>query len=153
MNVFDYIENYCKVHNIKYKSFKSKVLTKDDLASDQTFAPGVAFFYRQRVVGEITDITNLGKPLFIVNTPTDFIDFSKVVSVFDDGALQRAESDFLFVADSTMRVQLSEGANALFNSVNTVQLFYIYVSILPEPESEKSNENKRIYDITVNRTK
>lgn len=149
LNVFDYIENYCKVHDIKTKSFKSCVLTKDKLSDRQTFAPGIAFFYRTRVTGTIDNIADLDKDFMIVQTPTDIWDFSKIGDVHDDGALQRVESDFVFIADNTMTVDLKEGLNCLFSQINTVQMFYIYVSILPDdPDAQ---DNARVYDIQVNR--
>ena len=150
LNVFDYIENYCKVHGIKTKSFKSCVLTKDKLSERQTFAPGIAFFYRTRVTGTINNIADLDKDFLIVQTPTDIFDFAKIGDVHDDGVLQRVESDFIFIADNTMTIDLKEGANCLFSAINTVQLFYIYVSILPY-EPSASQEGK-VYDITVNRS-
>lgn len=149
LNVFDYIENYCKVHGITAKSFKSNVLTKNDIDADLTFAPGIAFFYRVRAVGEIHNIANLDKPFMIVDTPTDLWDFAKIASIADDGALQRAESDFIFVADNTMRIHLSEGADCLFDKINTLQMFYIYVSILPD--DAKAQDNSKVYDIRINR--
>lgn len=149
LNVFDYIENYCKVHGIRTKSFKSCVLTKDKLSERQTFAPGIAFFYRTRVTGVIQDITDLGKDFMIVQTPTDIWDFSKIGDIHDDGVLQRIESDFIFIADNTMTVDLKEGLNCLFSQINTVQMFYIYVSILPDAPEAK--DNARVYDIQVNR--
>ena len=62
LNVFDYIENYCKVNRIKSKSLKSNVLTLDDVTANTrfTFTPGVAFFYRTCCVGAIHNITNCG---------------------------------------------------------------------------------------------
>lgn len=149
LNVFDYIENYCKVHGIKTKSFKSCVLTKDKLSDRQTFAPGIAFFYRTRVTGTIDNIADLDKDFMIVQTPTDILDFSKIGDVHDDGALQRVESDFVFIADNTMTVDLKEGLNCLFSQINTVQMFYIYVSILPD--APDAQDNARVYDIQVNR--
>lgn len=149
LNVFDYIENYCKVHKIRTKSFKSCVLTKDNITENLTFAPGIAFFYRTRVVGEIQNIANLSNPFMIVETPTDIWDFSKIGEVHDDGVLQRVESDFIFTADNTMKIDLQEGANCLFNTINSLQMFYIYVSILPDEPTNA--DNARVYDIQVNR--
>lgn len=149
-NVFDYIENYCKVHNIKNKSFKSCVLTKDKLSERQTFAPGIAFFYRTRVTGVIQDISDLDKDFMIVQTPSDIWDFAKIGDVHDDGVLQRVESDFIFIADNTMTVNLQEGLNCLFSQINTVQMFYIYVSILPD--APDAQDNARIYDVQINRS-
>ena len=149
-NVFDYIENYCKVHNIKTKSFKSCVLTKDKLSERQTFAPGIAFFYRTRVTGVIQDISDLDKDFMIVQTPTDIWDFAKIGDVHDDGVLQRVESDFIFIADNTMTVNLQEGLNCLFSQINTVQMFYIYVSILPD--APNARDNAHVYDVQINRS-
>lgn len=152
LNVFDYIENYCKIHGIKAKSFKSSVLTKDKLSEPLTFAPGIAFFYKLRVTGEIQNIANFGKPFLTVDTQSDFWDFSKIGNVYDDGAIQHVESDFPFIADNMMTVKLVEGAAALFQRIDSVQMFYIYVSILPyDAESDKAS-NARIYDITIDRT-
>lgn len=148
LNVFDYIENYCKVHGIKAKSFKSSVLTKDKLSDKLTFAPGIAFFYKLRVTGEIQNIANIGKPFLTVDTQTDFWDFSKIGNIYDDGAIQHVESDFPFIAENMMQVTLAEGATALFQRIDSVQMFYIYVSILP---SDANADNAKVYDITVNR--
>lgn len=148
LNIFDYIKNYCEVHNIKAKSLKSCVLTKDDITRPQTFAPGVAFFYKIRVTGEIQNIANLANGFLTVTTPTDFYDFAKIANVYDDGAIQHIESDFPFIADGTMTVTLDEGATALFQRIDTVQMFYIYLSILPTEE-----DNARVYDIRINRQK
>ena len=151
LNVFDYIENYCKVHGIKAKSFKSSVLTKDKLGEPLTFAPGIAFFYKLRVTGEIQNIANIGKPFLTVDNQTDFYDFAKIGNVYDDGAIQHVESDFPFIADNMMFVNLVEGADALFQRIDSVQMFYIYVSILPD-DAETATANKaRIYDITIDR--
>ena len=149
LNIFDYIENYCRVHNIKAKSFKSSVLTKDKLSEKLTFAPGIAFFYKLRVTGEIQNIANFGKSFMTVDTQTDYWDFSKIGNVYDDGAIQHVESDFPFIADNMMTVNLEEGANALFQRIDSVQMFYIYVSILPY-EADNAN-NARVYDITIDR--
>ncbi len=149
LNIFDYIENYCRVHDIKDKSFKSSVLTKDKLSEKLTFAPGIAFFYKLRVTGEIQNIANFGKPFMTVDTQTDYWDFSKIGNVYDDGAIQHVESDFPFIADNMMTVNLEEGANALFQRIDSVQMFYIYVSILPY-EADNAN-NARVYDITIDR--
>lgn len=152
LNVFDYIENYCKIHGIKAKSFKSSVLTKDKLSEPLTFAPGIAFFYKLRVTGEIQNIANFGKPFLTVDTQTDFWDFSKIGNVYDDGAIQHVESDFPFIADNMMTVKLVEGADALFQRIASVQMFYIYVSILPYDAESNAADNARIYDITIDRT-
>lgn len=146
LNVFDYIKNYCEVHGIKAASYKSCVLTKDKITEKQTFAPGIAFFYRLRVTGEVQNIANLTKPFLTVDTQTDFLDFAKIANVYDDGAVQHVESDFPFVCDGMMQVSVSEGANALFQRIDSIQMFYIYVSILPYKE-----DDTRIYDIRIDR--
>ena len=69
--------------------------------------------------------------------------------MYDDGAIQHVESDFPFIADNMMTVNLEEGANALFQRIDSVQMFYIYVSILPY-EADNAN-NARVYDITIDR--
>lgn len=149
LNVFDYIENYCKVNRIKSKSLKSNVLTLDDVTANRrfTFAPGVAFFYHTCCVGAIHNIANLDKNFLLIETPTDVYDFAKIANVRDDGALQRAESDFVFAAENTMQITLSQGDTSLFNSISSFQMFYIYMSILPDNQER----NSKIYDITINR--
>lgn len=149
LNVFDYIENYCKVNNVKSKSLKSNVLTLDDVTANTrfTFAPGVAFFYHTCCVGAIHNIANLDKKFLLIETPTDVYDFAKIANVRDDGALQRAESDFVFTAENTMQITLSQGDTSLFNSISSFQMFYIYMSIL----RDNQERNSKIYDITINR--
>lgn len=150
LNIFDYITNYCNVHDIKQYSYKSKVITLDDINNAFTFAPGIAFFYKMHAVGEIHNIENINKDFLIVQTPTDLWDFSKIGIIRDDGALQHIESDFIFVADNTMNINLKTGANCLFNDISSLQMYYIYVSVLSN-ETTKAANNSKIYDITINR--
>lgn len=147
-NVFDYIKNYCKVHNFDNVSYKSSVLTLRDFSNPQTFAPGFAVFYKMQVVGEVQNIATIDKPFLTVSTPTDFWDFAQIAALHDDGVLQRAESDFLFVCDGQMNIDLQVGSNALFQQVFNAQMYYIYVSILPE--NERKNRPGTVYDIRVN---
>lgn len=150
LNVFDYIRNYCEVHKYNNVSYKSCVLTKDGWQTEMSFAPGVAFFFKVRAAGEIHDIADLSKPFLTVETPTDIWDFAHIGNVHDDGAVQRFESDFVFVCDGMMKNTLSEGASALFARIDTLQMFYIYVSILPD-DAATADGNKRVYDIQINR--
>lgn len=159
MNVFDYIKAYCKIRNIQNYSVKSKVLTLDDMNKNFTFAPGVAFFYRFTCTGEILNSSDFGKPFLRVNTPSDFYDFAKICCFEDSGTLQKAYADFIFSVENTMSLTLESGANALFQSIKTAQLYYIYLNILPaselrqqarkEKESAQSQTGRQILiDIT-----
>lgn len=152
MNLFDYISNYAAVHGIKNYSVKNSVLTLNDFAQQQTFAPGIAFFYKVCISGEIQDVADLSKPCMTVTTPTDFWDFGQIGIVRDDGVIQRLESDFIFVADGIMNINLPTGANALFSQVHNAQMFYCYLSILPDSseDSHKESAPSTVYDIRVN---
>lgn len=149
-NIFDYIANYCKVHNINNYSCKSNVITLDDAEKKLTFAPGVAFFYKLHAAGIIHNIEDINKNFLIVQTPTDVWDFAKIGVIRDDGTLQHVDSDFIFVADNTMQINLESGANCLFNNIYSLQLYYIYVSILSD-DARKEVNNSKIYDITIKR--
>lgn len=152
LSVFDYITNYCAIHGIKRYSLKSAVITLSDFSQQQTFAPGVAFFYKVLVSGEIQNIANMSLPSLTIKTPTDYWDFSRIGIVRDDGVLQRLDSDFVFTADGIMNIDLQSGANALFSQIFSAQLFYIYLSILPEDKSEAQAvaRPQTVYDIQVN---
>ena len=140
MNVFDYIKRYCKANGIKNYALKSRVLTKDDMATPQTFAPGIAFFYRLSCCGIIENVANLGETFLDVSTLTDFYDFSKIAEIKDFGTIQQATSDFIFSSDNMLYLKFHEGDNALFNSINSIQLFYMYLSKLEDSDSKQSIE-------------
>lgn len=142
INIFDYIKNYCDSRNITNYSYKSNVITLDEFAKSFSFAPAIAFFYKMQAVGEINDINDFGKPFLQIQTPTDFFDFSKICSFEDCGTIQKAFSDFIFVADNTMNINLSVGSDSLFNSLKTAQLFYISVAELPEYAKRTTTQTK-----------
>lgn len=142
INIFDYIKNYCDSRNIENYSFKSSVITLDEFSKNFSFAPSIAFFYKLQAVGEINNTADFGKPFLQVSTPTDFFDFSKICSFEDMGNLQKAVSDFIFVADNTMQINISVGADSLFNTIKTAQLFYISVAELPEYAKRTTTQTK-----------
>lgn len=142
INIFDYIKNYCDSRNITNYSYKSNVITLDEFAKSFSFAPSIAFFYKMQAVGEINDINDFGKPFLQIQTPTDFFDFSKICSFEDCGPIQKAFSDFIFVADNTMNINLNVGSDSLFNSLKTAQLFYISVAELPEYAKRTTTQTK-----------
>ena len=139
--IFEYIENYCKVHGIKSKSVKSKVLTKKDFATPLTFAPGIAFFYRLSIDGEIDNVENINNAFLTINTPTEFYNFAEIADIVDNVTIQHAQSDFIFVCDNMLTINLSEGANALFSKVYNAKLFYMYVTPLPDTDGNARNIN------------
>jgi hypothetical protein len=146
MNVFDFINNYAKAHNIKNYAIKSRVLTKDDFSQKFSFAPGIAFFYKEIASGIIQNIANLTESFFTVSTPTEFFDFTKIAKIEDNGSIQHAESDFIFVADNTMTINCVEGANALFSQIYSAQLYYFYLTVLPESD-DSSKVNIDLFNI------
>lgn len=143
--IFEYIENYCKIHGIINKSVKSKVLTKKDFAKTQTFAPGIAFFYKLSIDGEIDNVDNINNAFLTINTPTEFYNFAEIADIVDNVTLQHAQSDFIFVCDNMLEINLSEGANALFSKIYNAKLFYMYV--LPLPGNGVNSQNVKV-DIT-----
>lgn len=144
MNLFEYIKNYSKVHGIKNYSLKSKVLTKADFANTHSFAPGIAFFYRLSVCGEIDDVNNINSKFLTINTPTEFFDMSKIVDIVDNVTLQHAESNFIFVSDNMLTLELSEGANCLFSKIFNAKLFYMYLTVLPESDEPEHAINVHV---------
>lgn len=139
-NIFDYIKNYCKANGIINYATKSRVLTKEDFAKPQSFAPGIAFFYRLSVCGVVESVSNLTETFLTASTPTDFFDFGKIAEIHDNGTIQSAKSDFIFVCDNTLSLNLKEGENALFSQIYNAQLFYIYVSQLETGKQQQSIE-------------
>lgn len=126
-NIFDYISQYCKAHDIPNYDAKSRVLTKDDFAKSHTFAPGIAFFYRLACCGQIENVNNIGLSFLECTTPTEFFDFSKIAELHDCGTIQKATSDFIFVSDNMLFLNLHEGDDALFKTISNIQLHYMYI--------------------------
>lgn len=139
--IFEYIANYCKVHGIKNYSVKSKVLVKKHFANPLTFAPGIAFFYRLSIDGEIENIENINNAFLTINTPTEFFNFADIADITDNVTLQHAQSDFIFVCDNMLRINLSEGNDALFSKIYNAKLFYYYVTPLPDADGNTQNIN------------
>lgn len=137
MNVFDFIKNYCETHNIKNYALRSCVLTKEDFSKNQSFAPGIAFFYKEAVSGLITNVNQLSEPFLTVQTTSEFWDFSKICKIVDNGTIQHAESDFIFICDNTMNITCIEGSTALFDTIYNAQLFYYYLTVLPSSYNEQ----------------
>lgn len=129
-NIFDYIKQYCESHSIGRWEAKSRVLTKDDFAKSHSFAPGIAFFYRLSACGQIENVNNIGLSFLECTTPTEFFDFSKIAELHDCGTIQKATSDFIFVSDNMLFLNLHEGDGALFSSIANIQLYYMYVTEL-----------------------
>jgi len=145
MNVFDYIENWCKNRGYNNYYFKNKVITKEMFSNNFTFAPGIAFFYRVVACGQILNLSDFSNHFLTVQTPQDYFDFSKICTFADYGTMQRATADFIFPCTNTMKIQYSEGAGALFNTVQTAQLFYMYV--IPVKDKKSDNNNSLEIDI------
>lgn len=148
-NLFDYIKQYCKNRNIENYDVKSRVLTLKDFDNPQTFSPGIAFFYKMQVNGEIQNVANLQNPFCIIQTPTEIFNFSDIATVKDFGTMQTAESDFVFVADNMLNVDLQTGANALFANVYSAQLMYLYATPLPYFKGGKNNK-KNVLQVDIN---
>lgn len=137
-DVFKYIKQYCKSNNISKYALKSRVLTKDDFANAQSFAPGIAFFYRLSCSGIIENVANIGESFVEASTLNDFFDFSKIAEIKDYGTIQQATSDFIFSSDNMLWLKLHEGDNALFHTVHNIQLFYMYLSPIGEHSDERT---------------
>lgn len=137
-DIFNYIKQYCKANGITNYAYKSRVLTKDDFANAQSFAPGTAFFYRLSCSGVIENVANIGESFVEASTLNDFFDFSKIAEIKDFGTIQQATSDFIFTSANMLWLNLHEGENALFNTIYNIQLFYIYLSPLDGVTDEKS---------------
>ena len=137
MNIFDYIKQYCEAHGIAKYEAKSRVLTKDDFAKSQSFAPGIAFFYKLSACGEIENVSNIGLSFLELTTPTEFFDFSKIAELHDCGTIQRATSEFIFVSDNMLFLNLHEGDGALFKNIANIQLFYMYVTPLESGQQQQ----------------
>ena len=143
MNVYDYIKNYAKFHNIENYDLKSKFFTKNMISETLLFSGGVAFFYKLFAEGEITATANLQKKFLEIETPTDWWDLSPVVEITDFGSLQKVSTDFIFTADNTLDFKLFEGTeDAMFAKINNFCAQYIYLT--PLPEKEKGNSNSKI---------
>lgn len=130
MEVFEYIKQYCANRGITRYDVRSKVLTKKDFALPHTFAPGIAFFYRFCATGTINNIADITERVLDISTSNEFFDMSQIVNIKDFMTVQQANADFIFVSENMLKTDLKEGANALFNTIYSAQLFYYYVTIL-----------------------
>lgn len=126
MNIFDYIQKYAEAHGIADYSVKSRIITLDQFATVQHFAPGVAFFHKLIITGDINDVKDLKNKLLTADTVSDFYDFAKIATVSDMGTLQKAESDFIFDCDNMLTLDLHQGEGAVFQEIYSAQLQYIY---------------------------
>lgn len=141
--VTDYIKNYAEAHGIKKYTLKSRVLTKNDFADIQAFAPGVAFFYKLQVTGDIVSTDDLQKNLLTATSNVDFFDFAKIARVRDFSTLQTAEADFVFECADQLKLELSEGGeNSVFSKIHSAQLFYLY--FLPQQQEAAAADARRI---------
>lgn len=145
MDVFDYIRNYCAVRGITKYDCRSKVLIKDDFNATQSFAPGIAFFYRLNVTGTIDNVAAIGSRLLEVTSGSDYYDFSKIINIRDFDTIQQANADFIFTADNMLTLDLKEGVNALFSQIYTAQLFYIYVTVLERANGKSARPRTDVY--------
>lgn len=146
-NLIDYIKQYCANRNIKNYDLKSRVITLKDFSKNQTFAPGVAFFYKMQVTGEITNIANIQNPFLVIRTQTDAFEFEEIAKIKDYGTIQAAESDFVFVAENMLKIDLKTGANALFNQIYSAQLFYLYAT--PLPYNAGGGNKEKVFQVNV----
>lgn len=142
VNVLDYIDRYCKERKFGDYVIKSNVITKPDFGIVHRFAPSIAFFYRVEIDGIIQNVTNLERNLLNVSTATDHWDFSRICTINDNGTIQHATSDFIFVADNMMNIELLEGDNAVFQTVYGARMFYI--SVFPETAEKHVNDKQQI---------
>ena len=151
VNVLDYIDRYCKERKFGDYVIKSNVITKPDFGIVHRFAPSIAFFYRVEIDGIIQNVSNLERNLLNVSTATDHWDFSRICTISDNGTIQHATSDFIFVADNMMNIELLEGDNAVFQTVYGARMFYI--SVFPETAEKHVNDKQQIQvDIKENQT-
>lgn len=149
VNVLDYIDRYCKERKFGDYVIKSNVITKPDFGIIHRFAPSIAFFYRVEIDGIIQNVANLERNLLNVATATDHWDFSRICTITDNGTIQHATSDFIFVADNMMNIELLEGDNAVFQTVYGARMFYI--SVFPETAEKRVNDKQQIQvDINEN---
>lgn len=151
INVFDYIKTYCAERGIKEYICKSCVITKPEFAITHRFAPSIAFFYRVEIDGEIQSVNDLEQNMLNVDTPTDHWDFAKICTIVDNGTIQHAYSDFVFVANNMLTMNLLEGANAVFSKVYGARMFYI--NVFPDSaEKNAANNTKQTIGIDITDT-
>lgn len=142
--IIDFIKQYAKAHNISFYSLKSKVLTKDDFLNTLTFAPEIAFFYKIRATGIINNINNISDSFINASTNSEFYDFGKLVTIKDYNSVQVAESDFIFVSDNMLNLQLHEGTNALFSQIATLQMQYFILTPLTGKEVKYTQKSEKV---------
>lgn len=148
--IIDFIAQYAKAHNIRYYNLKSKVLTKEDFVNTMTFAPEIAFFYSLKATGQINNINNISESFVSASTQSEFYDYAKLVTIKDYNSVQVAESNFIFVSDNMLKLNLVEGANALFNQIFTLQLQYFVLTKLTGTEVKDTQKNDKVI-IDINR--
>lgn len=147
INVFDYIKAYCKERGITDYVTKSCVITKPEFAITHRFAPSIAFFYRVEIDGEIQSVTDLSQNMLNVDTPTNHWDFAQICTIEDNGTIQHAYSDFVFVAENMMTMNLLEGANAVFSKVYSAKMFYI--NVFPNTAESGAEDNRKRQNIGI----
>lgn len=161
LNVIDYIKNYAQSHGIADYELKQRIITLEQFSKSHSFAPGVAFFHKLIITGDILNVADLAKPLLTADTVSDFFDFSKMVTVADFGTVQRVESDFIMSCDNMLTLKLSQGEGAMFENIYSAQLLYIYMQPKPQAVTQSSATNTankmqpatRSTDIYINRKK
>lgn len=125
-NVFDYIKNYAKVHGIEDYKLKTNVLDKSRLNQVLTLSNNVAFFFKIFAEGEILDWNDIEKDFLTVETPTDFWNIGNIAEIVDFGNIQKAEADFIFFAENSVKFNLSEGlSTSMFSVIKNLCIQYV----------------------------
>lgn len=151
MNVFEYIKQYAQVHGIKNYFFKSKYLQKQHAGRTVQMAGGVAFFYKIFAEGDIANAADLTKKFLQVETPTDFWDLSPVAEIEDFGTIQKVSTNFIFMADNTIKFKLFENtADAMFSNIYNFCAQYIYMFPLPEGSTGSEAQKEDFVHIITN---
>ena len=71
----------------------------------------------------------------------------EIAKIKDYGTIQAAESDFVFVAENMLKIDLKTGANALFNQIYSAQLFYLYAT--PLPYNAGGGNKEKVFQVNV----
>lgn len=122
------IENWVKGHGCSCYKLQSGYLTKTDLQkADWNFKQAVIFVYDFSANGIITDTSKLNNGLLTVESNNNFVQYGKIVDVFDNGTIQRVNSNFCYKIENGVRFTLEEGAGAMFQKIYTASLKYVAI--------------------------
>lgn len=120
------IENWAQQNGCDCYEMATGYLSKDEiLKGSWNFKNAVVFIYGFSATGVIVDTDKLTQPLLTVETPEHTIQYHKIATVTDNGTIQQASSNFCYRVENSLKLELSEGAYAMFAKIYSCNLQYV----------------------------